>query len=141
MVVVRWNNGLVFAAEAPDGTRLTLDGQADDALPAVGLSPMQALLAAIAACGAMDVISILEKKRQKVTAYRVEIKGERPPAGKWPRPFQSITIRHIVTGKNVDPAALARAVELSDSKYCSVLATLRESPSVKSEWVVEPDAG
>ena len=98
---------------------------------------METLLSAIGACAAMDVISILKKKRQVVTAYRIEIEGERVPPGNWPRPFLSIVVRHIVSGENIDPAAVERAVQLSDEKYCSVIATLRQSPTVTSEWVVE----
>ena len=69
--------------------------------------------------------------------YRVEIDGERGPRGVYPRPFLSITLRHIVRGENIDPAAVARAVELSDTKYCTVITTLRAAPEVKSEFVVE----
>ena len=97
---------------------------------------METLLCALAACTAMDVISILLKKRQKVTGYRVEIEGTRPPAGEWPRPFKEFTIRHFVSGDNVDEAAVARAVELSERKYCSVAATLREKPEIKNVWQV-----
>lgn len=82
----------------------------------------------------MDVISILQKKRQPVKAYRVEIDGERNPPGEFPRPFKSITIRHIVEGDQVDPNAIEMAVRLSDEKYCTVITTLRLAPTVRSVW-------
>ena len=85
----------------------------------------------------MDVISILEKKRQKVTDYRVEIDGERTPQGEFPRPFLSIKVRHILTGENLDPTAVNRAVNLSDEKYCSVSATIRSAPPIVTEWRIE----
>src|SRR4051812_2693202 len=90
-----------------------------------GPSPVEALLSSIAACSAIDVLAILRKKQQKVTAYRIEVEGERPPEGQYPRPFTSIVIRHVVTGVDIDPHAVERAVELSDTKYCGVIATLR----------------
>lgn len=97
---------------------------------------MEALLCALAACTAMDVISILQKKRQKVTSYRVEVSGDRPPTGEWPRPFKRMQIKHILKGENIDPAAVARAVQLSDEKYCSVTQTLRTKPEITNAWEV-----
>lgn len=85
----------------------------------------------------MDVVNILEKKRQKVTGYRVEVDGERVPKGQWPRPFLSITVKHIITGDGIDPVAVQRAIELTDEKYCSVIATLRQAPTVSSVWEIE----
>lgn len=134
MVNIEWKGELAFEAVPETGRGLLFDGGAEDP---EGPSPMMALLGAIGACAAMDVISILEKKRQIITSYRIEVEGERPAAGQWPRPYNQIRVRHIVKGEGVDPAALARAIELSEEKYCSVLATLRENPKVSSEWVIE----
>ena len=61
----------------------------------------------------------------------------RREAGTWPRPFQSITMRHIVKGEGLDPVAVARAVELSDEKYCTVVSTLRSQPVIQSHWTIE----
>lgn len=134
---VEWKEGLVFESTTADGVKAIFDGHADESTEQLGPSPMQALMGALASCSAMDVISILEKKRQKVTSYRVEIEGDRVPAGSYPRPFTAIRLKHIVTGINIDPDALARAVELSDEKYCSVTQTLRFGPKITNEWVIE----
>ncbi|MEJ5170642.1 MAG: OsmC family protein, partial [Fimbriimonadales bacterium] len=69
--------------------------------------------------------------------YRVEVEGERGPEGEYPRPYLSLRVRHIVKGENLDPAAVARAVELSDTKYCTVISTLRAAPKVESVWEIE----
>lgn len=130
---------MAFEAKPPSGNGFTLDAHPESGGQNLGPTPVEALLAAAAACSAMDVISILEKKKQVVTGYRLEVDGIRGEEGVYPRPFLSITIKHIVKGENVDPIAVARAVELSDSKYCTVVSTLRQAPAVVSEWLIESD--
>jgi putative redox protein len=137
MTIVNWKGKMAFEAVPPSGSRLLMDAHPGSGGEGQGPTPVEALLSSIAACSAMDVISILEKKRQKVTGYRIEIEGVRPPPGEYPRPFTSITLRHILTGEDLDPVAVARSIELSDGKYCSVIATLRQSPVVTSEWHIE----
>ena len=126
-----WKRGLRFDAESSSGAKLTMDAETGEAP-----SPMEALLASLAGCMAMDVASILEKKRQSVASYRIEIEGERPEAGVYPRPFTAVRMRHIVTGDSVDPEAVRRAIELSETKYCSVAATLKGSPEILSTFDV-----
>lgn len=138
MVIVDWLGEMAFEATPPSGLKLILDVLPDDGSQRRGPSPVEALLSSAAACSGMDVISILEKMRQKVTGYRIEIDGVRTPEGEWPRPFESIVMRHILEGENLDEGAVQRAVELSDSKYCSVVATLRRAPTISSEWRIEP---
>lgn len=133
-----WKGGLAFEAEAPSGSKFVMDALPEGDGAGLGPGPMQALLGAVAACSAMDVVLILQKMRQQPTSYRIEIEGERPPQGQLPRPYTSITVRHILTGSNLDGEAVKRAVELSDEKYCSVMATLRASPAISSEWRIEP---
>lgn len=114
-----------------------MDAYPEEGQKSQGPTPVEALLSSIGACSAMDVVAILAKKRQEVTAYRVEVDGVRAPVGEWPRPFLSLTVRHILTGKNLEPDAVRRSIELTDEKYCSVIATLRQSPKVESVWVIE----
>ncbi len=137
MVNVDWKGGMAFEAVDESGAGFTMDAHTESGGRGLGPSPVEALLASAAACSAMDVVSILQKKHQTVTAYRVEVDGVRPEPGSWPRPFSSIEIRHIVRGENLDPVAVARAVELSDEKYCTVVSTLRSKPEVRSLWTIE----
>jgi putative redox protein len=137
MVIVNWKGEQVFEADTPTGSKVVMDAYPEVSGTAMGATPVETFLSAIAACTAMDVISILEKKRQKVTDYRVEIDGERTPQGEFPRPFLSIKVRHILTGENLDPTAVNRAVNLSDEKYCSVSATIRSAPPIVTEWRIE----
>ncbi len=133
---VEWDGEMGFVARPPSGNEFTFDAHPDFGGNGKGPSPMETLLCALAACSGMDVISILKKKRQTVTSYRIEVEGERPPQGEWPRPFTRILARHIVEGPSLDEDAVKRAVELSDEKYCSVTASLRHQGEVVSEWVV-----
>ena len=137
MVSVKWMDGAAFEAEVPSGIKFVIDSHPEFGGRGLGPTPVEALLSSIAACSAIDVLDILRKKRQVVTSYRVEVDGDRPPPGEFPRPFSEIRVRHILVGENLDPAAVERAVELSDTKYCTVITTLRAAPTVKSSWEIE----
>jgi putative redox protein len=137
MVEVNWKGDMVFEAQTPTGNKLVMDAYPEDGEINKGPTPVEALQSALAACSAMDVISILRKKKQVVTSYRLEVDGERGPEDVYPRPFLSLKVRHILKGESLDPAAVKRAVELSDEKYCTVAATLRHGPTVTAEWVIE----
>ena len=95
---------------------------------------MEMLLMSVAACTAADVISILLKKRQDVTQYVVEISGDRKE--EHPRAFTRFEVNHIVHGRNVSEAAVARAIELSETKYCSVAATVRPTAEIVTSFEI-----
>lgn len=132
MVQVNWKGKMVFESTPPSGNRFYMDAYGGS----MGPTPVEALLSSIAACSGMDVVSILEKQRQTVTDYRIEIEADRTKEGEWPRPIIQLRIRHIVTGVGLSEKAVQRAVELSDEKYCTVLATLRENPKVDSAYEI-----
>jgi len=101
-------------------------------------TPMELLLIALGSCTGVDVISILKKKRQRVTDYRIEVSGERRE--EFPRSYTRLSVKHIVRGRGLSEPAVARAVELSDQKYCSVAATLRGSAEIVTSYeIVEED--
>ena len=127
---------MAFEVSPPSGNTFMLDSHPEFGGGNKGPTPVEALLGALAACTAMDVISILQKKRQDVTSYRIEVEGVRPPTGEYPRPFNSISLKHILSGPDLDPEAVARAIQLSDEKYCSVMATLRMGPEIHTSWEI-----
>ena len=101
-------------------------------------TPMELLLIALGSCTGVDVISILKKKRQQVTGYRIEVSGHRRED--FPRSYTRLDVKHIVRGRGVSEPALASAIELSDKKYCSVAATLRGSAEIVTSYeIVEED--
>lgn len=106
----------------------------DSGPDAVAASPPMALMGSLAACEAMDVISILRKKRLVVTAYEVSMVGER--AAEHPRRFTRIVNVHRVTGRGIPAAALSEAIALSEQKYCSVYHTLRPDLVIENRFEI-----
>ncbi len=101
-------------------------------------TPMELLLLALGGCTGVDVISILKKKRQQVTDYRIEVSGER--SDEFPKRFTKLMVKHIVRGHNVTEQAVARAIELSETKYCSVAATMRGGVEIVTSYeIIEDD--
>jgi putative redox protein len=119
---------LRFEAVADSGHPIVVDstGRPDHA----GSSPVELLLISVAGCTAMDVISILEKMREPVSGLEVEIRGDRSPSH--PKYFTSLALTYRVRGHELSREKVERAVELSRSVYCSVLATLRPDSQVTS---------
>ena len=120
--------GLRFEVKIADRTIVL-----DSSTGATDANPVQALLASIAACTAMDVVEILRKKRQVLTGYEVHVSGER--AEKHPRRFLSIECVHRITGRSVQRQAAEEALRLSVEKYCSVSHCLR--PDLPVRHVIE----
>jgi putative redox protein len=119
---VRLETGMRFDAEAGSGHHVTLDAAEHGGGYNEGFRPMELLLVGLAGCTGMDVISILRKKRQQVTAYEVNVTGIR--AEDHPMVFVEITVEHIVTGHQIQPEAVARAIQLSEERYCGAGAML-----------------
>jgi len=101
-------------------------------------SPMELLLLALGGCTGVDVIDILKKKRQHVTDYRIEVHGDRRE--EFPRAYTKLYVKHIVSGRGVSEKAVARAIELSDQKYCSVAATLRGTAEIVTSYEIIEDS-
>jgi len=111
-------DGLRFNASAGSGHTIVLDSGDGN----MGMRPAELLPVALAGCTGMDVISILRKKRQDVSGYRIEVGGTQMDAH--PNAFTRMDVTHVVEGVGVDVDAVSRAIELSATKYCSVGATL-----------------
>ena len=126
--------GLRFRAANDAGRTILLDSGKD----AVAPNPMEVLLAALGGCAGMDVIAILRKQRQEVTAYALELVGQR--RDEHPRAYTAIEIVHKVTGRNLSAAAIMEAIRLTDTKYCSVHATLAPGVALTSRYEIVEQA-
>jgi len=136
---VIWKGDMAFDGGAGSGPwTIPLDAEAVSGGAEQGFRPMELLLVGLAGCTAMDVISILKKKQQDVTGFEVEAIGTR--ADEHPRVYTGIQIVYRVTGRRIDPKAVARAIELSETKYCPASAMLRERATITSRYeIVETD--
>lgn len=114
--------GMRFGADSGSAHTVTLDAAEHGGGENAGFRPMELLLVGLAGCTGMDVISILRKKRQQITAYEVRVTGTR--AEDHPMVFVEITVEHIVTGHAIQPEAVARAIHLSEERYCGAGAML-----------------
>jgi putative redox protein len=112
-----WEHDLVFGGKSGD-VRMTLDSASQE-----GASPMQALGFALAGCMAMDVVHVLRKGRHDLRGLRADLTGERAPAE--PRRFTRMTLHFTITG-SIPDEPIARAIQLSREKYCSVWHSMRQ---------------
>ena len=113
---VIWDHGMSFEGTSESGFKVPLG-----TVPAVGgendgFKPMELMAISLAGCTAMDVISILRKKRQKITAYEVSVHAD--TAEQHPKVFTQATITYDLRGKNIDEKAVRRAIQLSADRYC-----------------------
>ncbi len=125
----------LFIGITPSGHAQVLETDHERASAA---TPMELLLVALGGCTAVDVISILQKKRQRVTGYRVEVSGARRE--EHPRAYTRMLVRHVVRGRGLSEGAVASAIELSETKYCSVAATLRPGVEIVTTYEIIEDA-
>jgi putative redox protein len=131
---LRYAGDEAFVAESPSGHAIVTGFSHDRS---TSPTPMELVLLALGGCTGADVVSILAKKRQRVTSYEIEVRAER--RDEHPRVYTAIHVLHRVRGRSVDPKAVARAVELSEEKYCSVSAMLRATATITSKIEVIED--
>lgn len=119
IVNVKWNGKRRFVGWDEAGHGIVMDAKPSSGGDASGPRPIELVLYAIAGCTGMDVISILEKKRQAVTDFDIIVRGTQRE-DEYPKIYTRIEVEYVVTGFGVKPDAVRRAIELSEEKYCSV---------------------
>jgi putative redox protein len=135
-VALDWKNGLSFKGNATgSGFSLDIDGEPEVGGGGGGLTPMELLALGLAGCTAMDVISILQKKRQEVSAFEVHVNTQRKE--EHPKVWTHALIEYIVTGKNIDPAAVERAIQLSSEKYCPAQNMLKQTVQIETRYEIK----
>lgn len=127
-------DGMQFVVETASGHSFTLDAAPEVGGRDSGPRPFELVVAGLAGCTAMDVISILRKMQQKVTGLKVRVKGEQ--ASEHPKKFTRIHIEYIVTGYGLVEERVARAIELSETKYCPAMASLRPGAPITSSFTL-----
>ena len=128
-----WRGGHKFEAATDHGRTLIWSGEDREAL-----SPMEAMLSSVAGCMAIDVVDILGKMRKTVSTYEVACEGWR--RDELPRKFTRIRLTHRISGPGLDAGSVSRAVELSQTKYCSAMASLDPAIAVENVVAIEVPA-
>ena len=121
-------DGMSFSAEVGSGHLINMDGAPEAGGRNLAPRPMELLLAGAGGCTAFDVVMILKKSRQNISGCKVKLEATRADSD--PKVFTHINMKYIVTGKDLDPGRVAKAVELSHDKYCSATIMLRKAAEI-----------
>jgi putative redox protein len=132
--IIQYAGDEFFIATTPSGHAIAVDVKGGRR-SAPG--PLELFITGLGSCTAADVISILQKKREQVTAYHVEIRTERRE--EHPRAFTRFDLKHVIRGRNISVEAVERAIALSTDKYCSAAATVRPTAQIVTTYEIQPE--
>jgi putative redox protein len=133
-IEAEWQGGGTFIGKNPKGGIVQM-GMLNEK---PGVSPMELLLAGLAGCTGIDVVDIMEKKRQPLKALKVKVRGLRRQ--EYPMFYTQIEVTYLIWGDNLDSKAVERAIQLSEERYCSVSAMLRSCAEIKSSYqILKPE--
>jgi putative redox protein len=135
VIQARWTKNRQFVGWDSTNHGIVMDTPAGGTGEGTGWRPVELLLLGMAGCTGVDVISILEKKREDVRGLEIEVKGE-PFLEGFPHYYETIEVIYTVTGVGVKPESVARAIELSEEKYCSVRGCLGPQCNVTTSFEV-----
>lgn len=133
-VGLSWESGFRFTSSDSYGHTLTVDAPVNEGDGFEGFMPGEMLLTSLAGCSGIDVINILTKQRQDVTGLEIRVKGTQQPEAPWT--WEEIELEYVVTGKGLAVSAVQRAIELSETKYCSVGATIEGRARIVSTYKI-----
>ncbi len=131
---VKWLDHMTFVGESGSGHALVMDGAPEHGGRNMGVRPMEMLLLGLGGCTAFDVVSILKKSRQAIVGCEVEIDAER--AQDIPKVFTRIHVHFIISGSNLNPAKVEKAVKLSAEKYCSASEMLNKTADITHDFEI-----
>lgn len=134
-VRVKWVDGVCFVGESDSGHAVVLDGAPENGGRNVGMRPMEMLLIGMGGCTSFDVVTILKKARQPIVDCVAEIDATR--ADEIPKVFTKIHVHFVVTGNNLNPVQVERAVKLSAEKYCSASIMLSKSVEITHDFEIQ----
>jgi putative redox protein len=134
-VHVTWLQKRQFVGTDSTKHSVVMSGQDED--NAVGMSPSQLLLVGLGGCTGYDVVNILEKKRERLTRLEITLTGEQDPDPPWT--YRKIHVHYKLWGKGLKEKAVRDAIEISDKKYCSVAATVRDTAEITSDYTIVED--
>jgi putative redox protein len=138
-VAVQWKENMTFIGTPDSGFAVQMDADSSFGGTDNGVRPMEMVALGLAGCTAMDVISILQKKRQQVTKFEVRVNA--PRSAEHPKVFTRALITYIVTGRSVDESALLRSIELAATKYCPAQLMLAQAIPMEFHYEIYEEDG
>lgn len=130
-IKVEWSDALKFVGHSAKGHQVLMDGNSGTA----GASPMELVLMAIAGCSSVDIVSDLKEADQHITGCTVEVSAERAEIA--PRVFTNIDLLYTITGSDVDPSLVEKAICISMDKYCSVAKMLESTAAINARFEID----
>lgn len=131
---VKWLDHMSFVGESESGHSVVMDAAPEVGGRNLGVRPMEMLLLGLGGCSSIDVLMILQKSRQQVTDCHVELSAER--ASSDPKVFTKMHLHFVVTGKNLSPEKVERAINLSAEKYCSASIMFSKTADVTHDFEI-----
>ena len=131
---VKWLDNMTFVGESASGHAVVMDGPPEFGGQNLGIRPMEMLILGLGGCSAFDVILILKKSKQKVDHCEVELDYDR--AEEMPKVYTRIHLHFVVTGRQLDPAKVKRAITLSAEKYCSASVMLGKTAEITHDFEI-----
>ncbi|MDG6981072.1 MAG: OsmC family protein [Nitrososphaerota archaeon] len=129
---MKWTEGNVFLGSDDAGHTVVYDSAGDVQR---GIGPMRALLTSLGACTGMDIVAILNKRKQRLTSLKIQLSGERPEHG-LPKPWTSIHINYVLSGVDLETKHVEEAIDDSTEKFCSVGATLQPTAKITHSYEI-----
>ena len=134
---VQWLDGRAFVAESGSGHAVVMDGSPEAGGRNIGIRPMEMLLLGLGGCTAFDIVMILERMREKVTALDIALEADR--AAEDPKVFTTVRLVYKLRGYGLKPANVERAVNLSAEKYCSASIMIGKTAKLEHAWTIEEE--
>ena len=134
-IVLEWKGDYKLEARNEKGISVKYDATIEHGGEETALSPMENVLANLAACSSYDILIILKKKKQKISNFVIEATAERRKEP-LPKIFTQIHLKYILKGLNINPEAVKKAIQLSDEKYCSVGAMLKKTVKITYSYEI-----
>ncbi|MCI0549510.1 MAG: OsmC family protein [Anaerolineae bacterium] len=136
---VTWQNNMVFIGKPASGFPIQMDSDSSYGGTNNGIRPMEMIALGLAGCTAMDVLSILQKKRQQITQFEVRVDAPRSP--EYPKVFTRAVITYVVAGRNINEDAVLRSMELTATKYCPAQIMLEQAFPMDLHYEIYEDEG
>ena len=133
---MKWGGGLKFEGVSEFGHKIVTDVGKQSGGEEAGYKPTELLLFGLAGCAGIDVVRILEKQRQKLTSLEIEMTAHNNDD--YPRNFHTIEVKFIARGEDLNPDKVAKAIELSEEKYCIVSQTIQSEAKVITSYEILP---